>query len=101
MSNKLSRNACHVSEVVGRRTLSKPAEGLGGGTVVQGSAARLVRLIDLGASVHQGHGALVPPISSRIVQRCPASRRHGGEKLKDWTNSTLTNAKEDRKKRNE
>lgn len=56
----------------------KPAEGLGGGTVVQGSAARLVRLIDLSASVDQGHGALVPPISSRIVQRCPARRRQMG-----------------------
>lgn len=69
-----------------QRRFSKPAEGLGGGTVVQGSAARLVRLIDLSAGVHQGHGALVPPISSRIVQRCPARRRRnqGGDKLKVW-----------------
>lgn len=52
---------------------------------MQGSAARLVRLIDLSASVHQGHGALVPPISSRIVQRCPARRRNqGGDKLTVW-----------------
>lgn len=65
----------------------KPAEGLGGGTVVQGSAARLVRLIDLSASVHQGHGALVPPISSRIVQRCPARGRQKGEELKVWRNT--------------
>lgn len=65
-----------------RLGFSKPAEGLGGGTVVQGSAARLVRLIDLSAGVHQGHGALVPPISSRVVQRCPARRERGGPTLK-------------------
>lgn len=49
----------------------QPAEGLGGGRVVQGSTACLVRLVDLSASAHQGHSALVPPISSCIVQRCP------------------------------
>lgn len=53
--------------------ISKPAEGLGGGSVVQGSTADLVRLIDLSASAHQGHGALIPPVSSRIVQWCPAT----------------------------
>lgn len=53
----------------------QPAEGLGGSRVVQGSTACLVRLVDLSASAHQGHSALVPPISSRIVQRCPT----GGE----------------------
>ncbi|TNN57226.1 hypothetical protein EYF80_032560 [Liparis tanakae] len=47
----------------------RPAEGLGGGRVVQGGAAGLVRLVDLGPGAHQGHSALVPPISSRVVQR--------------------------------
>ena len=42
---------------------------------MQGSTACLVRLVDLSASAHQGHSALVPPISSRIVQRCPKARR--------------------------
>lgn len=51
----------------------RPAEGLGGGGVVQGSTADLVRLVDLSASAHQGHSALVPPVSSRIVQWCPAT----------------------------
>lgn len=60
----------------------KPAEGLGGGTVVQGSTACLVRLVDLSASVHQGHGALIPPISSRIVQRCPLRRNQEGERFR-------------------
>lgn len=50
-----------------------PAEGLGGGSVVQGSTADLVRLIDLSASAHQGHSALIPPVSSRVVQGCPAT----------------------------
>lgn len=54
------------------RGISQPAEGLGGGSVVQGSTADLVRLIDLSASAHQGHSALIPPVSSRIVQWCPA-----------------------------
>lgn len=49
----------------------EPAEGLGGGRVVQGSTASLVRFVDLSAGAHQGHSALVPPISSRIVQRGP------------------------------
>ena len=52
-----------------------PAEGLWGSRIVQGSTACLVRLIDLSASAHQGHSALVPPISSRIVQRCSEGRR--------------------------
>lgn len=55
-----------------QRRVRKPAEGLGGGSVVQGSTADLVGLVDLSASAHQGHGALVPPVSSRIVQWCPA-----------------------------
>lgn len=55
-----------------QRRVRKPAEGLGGGSVVQGSTADLVRLVDLSASAHQGHGALIPPVSSRIVQWCPA-----------------------------
>lgn len=55
----------------------QPAEGLGGSRVVQGSTACLVRLVDLSASAHQGHSALVPPISSRIVQRCPVGRMQG------------------------
>lgn len=80
-----------------RRTgFSKPAKGLGGGTVVQGSAARLVRLIDLSASVHQGHGALVPPISSRVVQRCPSRRRQGRERLKVSRNNTITYQKKEK-----
>lgn len=40
---------------------------------MQGSTADLVRLIDLSASAHQGHSALIPPVSSRIVQGCPAA----------------------------
>lgn len=51
--------------------MSTPAEGLGGGSVVQGSTADLVRLVDLSASAHQGHSALIPPVSSRVVQGCP------------------------------
>lgn len=39
---------------------------------MQGSAAGLVRLVDLGAGAHQGHSALVPPVGSSVVQRCPA-----------------------------
>lgn len=71
--------ACVPSPVSGREhirreILSQPAEGLGGGRVVQGSTACLVRLVDLSASAHQGHSALVPPISSRIVQRSPKAR---------------------------
>lgn len=57
-----------------QRWVFQPAEGLGGGRVVQGSTACLVRLVDLSASAHQGHSALVPPISSRIVQRCPTGK---------------------------
>lgn len=65
-------------EKTGReRWVFQPAEGLGGGRVVQGSTACLVRLVDLSASAHQGHSALVPPISSRIVQRCPKGRMQG------------------------
>lgn len=59
------------------RGVFQPAEGLGGCRVVQRSTACLVRLVDLSASAHQGHSALVPPISSRIVQRCPIGRVKG------------------------
>lgn len=67
-----SANVKH-SRFHGRCSVSKPAEGLGGGSVVQGSTADLVRLIDLSASAHQGHSALIPPVSSRVVQWCPGT----------------------------
>lgn len=94
--NNLTGNFLSASCTRGgaKEELFKPAEGLGGGTVVQGSAARLVRLIDLSASVHQGHGALVPPISSRVVQRCSARRGQGREELKVRRNRTCTNLRE-------
>lgn len=42
---------------------------------MQGSTADLVGLVDLSASAHQGHSALVPPVSSRVVQWCPVTTK--------------------------
>ena len=74
--------ACAPTE--GERPVFQPAEGLGRGRVVQGSTTCLVRLVDLSASAHQGHSALVPPISSRIVQRCPTGRMQGERTQSLW-----------------
>lgn len=70
----LRQFCCFRENTEGEQSMCEPAEGLGCGRVVQGSTACLVRLVDLSASAHQGHSALVPPISSRIVQRSPIGR---------------------------
>lgn len=59
---------------------------------MQGSTADLVRLIDLSASAHQGHSALIPPVSSRIVQWCPATTSKA-TRVMGKMNLTLDNRK--------
>lgn len=64
---------------------------------MQGSTADLVRLVDLSASAHQGHSALIPPVSSRIVQWCPAPTSKA-TRVMGKINSTLDNQTNSSKK---
>ena len=62
----------------GREGASPPV-GVGGGGVVEGSAAFTVGLVDAGPGGHQRDGALVAAVGGRIVQRGPGEKRRSGE----------------------
>lgn len=63
----------------GREGASPPV-GVGGGGVVEGSAALTVGLIDAGPGGHQRDGALVAAVGGCIVQWGPGEKHRRREK---------------------